>query len=209
MSRSKAIFYFVCDVIEKFDFFGAKPNLHAGSHGSSFVGLCGVLLIIILTILTLYATLSNANAPKIMILEKFLPEQNFGFQLTPGSDLKFVYCSNYLSYLQGSNRYAMFRFFHENSAGRTYFNPVTLTKSDYAMFDLTKDTSPVDVSRCFTMQTNNSLFLGKGALDYGYIGFRIEPYCSSTPQYCQSTQGSSATNFIQYMNKASMGLFLP
>lgn len=104
-----------------------------------------------MTILTVYATLSNANTPQFMILEEFLPEDNFGVSLTPGVDLKFAFCSPYISYLQGTSRYAQFRFFYENSAGRTYFNPSPLKSTDYALFDLTKDTSPVNIAYCFKM----------------------------------------------------------
>jgi hypothetical protein len=68
---------------------------------------------------------------------------------------------------------AQFRFFYENSAGRTYFNPTQLTSNDYALFDLTKSTSPISLSYCFTMTSNSSIFLGEGALDSGYFGFRI------------------------------------
>lgn len=72
ISKVRSVFNFVCEIIEKFDFFGTRPNLNAGSYGSSFVGLCGVLLIILLTILTVFATLGN-TVPRIMILEEFLP----------------------------------------------------------------------------------------------------------------------------------------
>lgn len=64
-----SIFDRVCEIIQKFDLFGARPNLSAGLTGSSFVGLCGTLFIVLMTISTVYATLSNANTPQIMILE--------------------------------------------------------------------------------------------------------------------------------------------
>jgi hypothetical protein len=159
-SKKREIFDGVCWLIEKCDLFGAKPNLDANCAGSSFVGFCGVVLILALTILTVCMTVSNANVPQIMILENFEPGDNYGFSLTPGSTLKFAVCSNYLNYLKGSNRVALFRFYYENAAGRTYLNPVQLTSTDYSMFDLTKATSPVDISYCFTMQSSQSIFVG-------------------------------------------------
>lgn len=110
-SRVRTVFNYICEGIEQFDLFGAKPNLNAGSYGSSFVGLCGVVVIILLTILTVYATVSN-KIPKIMILSQFLPENDFSFHLTPGVNLKFAVCSPYVRFLKGSSRYALFRFYY-------------------------------------------------------------------------------------------------
>jgi hypothetical protein len=59
------------------------------------------------------------------------------------------------------------------------------------------------------METNTPIFLGEGALNKGYFGFRIEPYCASTPQFCQSTESSTTKNFLAFMNQAPIYLFLP
>jgi hypothetical protein len=202
-------FNFLCDLIEKFDFFGARPNLNAGASGSSFVGFCGVLLIILLTCLTVGLTVKNANVPQIMILEEIQPEDNFGASLTPGVDLKFAVCSDYLSYLEGANRYALFRFFYESAAGRQYLTPSKLTSNDYALFDLTAATSPVNINYCYKMTAPSPIFLGKSSTNYGYFGFRLEPFCASTPGFCSTTATSSNTNFINFMNNALVYLFLP
>jgi hypothetical protein len=38
---------------------------------------------------------------------------------------------------------------------------------------------------------------------------RIEPYCASTPSYCQANQITSNSNFIDFMNNAQILIFLP
>lgn len=59
------------------------------------------------------------------------------------------------------------------------------------------------------MTYNSPIFLGKTPSDYGFFGFRIEPYCASTPAYCSTTANTVNDNFITFMNNAPVGLFLP
>lgn len=59
------------------------------------------------------------------------------------------------------------------------------------------------------MTSNSPVFLGKTPSDYGFFGFRIEPYCASTPSYCNSTTSTVTSNFIDFMNNAPVLLFLP
>lgn len=68
----------VCQIIKKCDFFGAKPNLLAGSSASSLVGICGIAVIIFLTCLTVGLTVSNANTRQYMIYRKYLQDNDFG-----------------------------------------------------------------------------------------------------------------------------------
>lgn len=102
--------YFVI-FIKKFDMFGARPNLTASPFGSSLVGLCGVITIITLSILTVALTIQNANSQTIMALNSFQDEQGFGYTLQTGSTLKFAVCFDLASQLVGSNRKANLRFF--------------------------------------------------------------------------------------------------
>lgn len=59
------------------------------------------------------------------------------------------------------------------------------------------------------MTYNSPIFLGKTPSDYGFFGFRIEPYCASTPGYCNSTATSVNSNFLTFMNNSPIWLFLP
>ncbi len=43
--------------------FGARPNLTATPYSSSLVGICGVLLILLFSILIFALTLKNADVP--------------------------------------------------------------------------------------------------------------------------------------------------
>lgn len=70
------------------------------------------MVIIILTCLTVGLTVANANQPQYMILENFVDENNFGYKLTPGVDLKFAICSGGIQSLVGSSKSAMIRYFY-------------------------------------------------------------------------------------------------
>ena len=55
-------------------------------------------------------------------------------------------------WLKGSTRKAELKFFVDSgSKGRKYFDHVELSSSDYALFDLTSATTPVNLNYCFTM----------------------------------------------------------
>lgn len=63
VSKPRKFLNLIAKGVEYFDFFGAKPNLIVDPHGSSFVGLCGVILIITLSLLLVALTVRNANRP--------------------------------------------------------------------------------------------------------------------------------------------------
>lgn len=58
---------FIGNYVEYFDFFGVRPNLIVDPYGSSFVGLCGVILIILMSLLLVALTVRNANRPEFII----------------------------------------------------------------------------------------------------------------------------------------------
>lgn len=66
------------------------------------------------------------------------------------------------SWLKGSTRKAELKFFTDSrSMGRKYFDPIELSSADYALFDLTSATSPVNLNYCFTMPDDQEVFMGK------------------------------------------------
>ena len=101
----------MCNLIEKLDFFGAKPNLLAKPFDSSIIGCIGTGIIILFSLLIAGTTLANSKTPQFELLEELLPEDNFKFTLTSGKNLKFVFCSSSISRLVGSARAANFLFF--------------------------------------------------------------------------------------------------
>ena len=69
-----------------------------------------------------------------------------------GSSLKFALCFSRASSLSGANKLANLRFFtNSKKKGLEYIQPVKLTSTDYATFDLTKTTSPIDLNYCFNI----------------------------------------------------------
>jgi hypothetical protein len=63
ISRTKIVWNALVDLVKYFDLFGARPNLIASPYSSSLVGLCGVMLILLCSILVCALTLKNANVP--------------------------------------------------------------------------------------------------------------------------------------------------
>lgn len=78
------------------------------------MGLCGVIIILALSILTFALTISNINVPEIMILDRYQDQNNFGYTLKTGASLKFALCFNLASKLVGSNKLANLRFFTDS-----------------------------------------------------------------------------------------------
>lgn len=209
-SRGKIVFTAFVDLVKLFDMFAVRPNLIAAPYGSSLVGLCGVVIILALSVITFALTLANMNVPEITILDSYLDQNNFGYSLQSGSSLKFAVCFNLASYLVGSNKLANLRFFTNTSAnGIQYILPVQLSASDYATFDLTTSTSPVNLSYCFGIEPDHLISMGANRSSYGYFGLRIDPFCSSTGSYCQSNAASTNNNFFNFINNTSVYLFLP
>ena len=122
ISKIRKGFNAVCRVIEAFDFFGVRPNLAIGQHGSTFVGFCWMLVILGLSLLTVALTLQNANSRQIMIDNNFQDAADFDYTLVTGKSLKFAMCFGSASRLKGSGRDANLRFFTDTkSKGRRYF----------------------------------------------------------------------------------------
>jgi hypothetical protein len=63
ISRAKIVWDSFVNLIKYFDMFGARPNLTATPYSSSLVGICGVLLILLFSILIFALTLKNADVP--------------------------------------------------------------------------------------------------------------------------------------------------
>lgn len=54
--------------------------------------------------------------------------------------------------MRGTARKANLRLFTESKAkGRQYYIPTELSSADYALFDLTAATSPINLNYCFGM----------------------------------------------------------
>ena len=45
--------------------------------------------------------------------------------------------------------------------------------------------------------------------DYGFFGFTVEPYCSSTASYCSNYASVVNDNFLSFINTTSSYLFMP
>lgn len=169
-----------------FDFFGTRPNLIAEPYNSSFLGCLVTLLIVGLSILTFALTLKNAGVSEMMINNQVLQEKDIEYELVTGKSLKFALCLSQASSLRGTIRKANLRFFTESKEeGRKYYQPTALSSADYELFDLTEENSPINLNYCFAMPPEVEVEMGADRLrDYGYFGFRIEPYCVSSAAYC-------------------------
>lgn len=84
-----------------------------------------------------------------------------------------------------------------------------LTSADYAKFDLTSSTSPVDISYCFGLEPGHEVLMGQNGTNFGYFGFKVEPYCSLTAAYCSSNAATINSNFLSFINSTYVYLFLP
>jgi hypothetical protein len=200
----------VCALIEKFDFFGTRPNLIAEPYGASLVGICGTFLILLLTVLTVALLLRTASTPQLMIDNNYQEDPNFEYRLLTGRDLKFALCISQLSSVTGAARTANLRFFTESKeGGRKYFMPTQLTSSDYGLFEVDPSTFPISLSYCFTMPPEVEVAMARSNGNYGYFGFRLEPYCSSTASYCATYASQINDNFLSFINGTLVYLFLP
>lgn len=109
-----------------------------------------------------------------MILDNYQDQNNFGYSLTTGSSLKFAICFDLASSLTGTNRLANLKFFtNSKKKGIEYIQPVKLTAGDYATFDLSYSTSPVDLRFCYGIEPGHEVTMGQNGTDFGYFGFRI------------------------------------
>jgi len=45
--------------------------------------------------------------------------------------------------------------------------------------------------------------------NFGYFGFRVEPFCLSTPSYCNNLSNTTINNFLKFINSTYAYLFLP
>ena len=110
-SRAKIVWNALVNLIKYIDLFGARPNLVASPYSSSLLGLCGVILILLCSLLVCALTLKNANVPQFMILDSYQDQNHFGYSLTTGSSLKFALCFDRASSLIGTNKMANLQFF--------------------------------------------------------------------------------------------------
>lgn len=146
-----------------------------------------------------------------MINNQILDEKDIEYELTTGKSLKYAVCFSQAASLKGTIRKANLRFFTESKReGRKYYLPTALSSADYALFDLTRETSPINLDYCFSMPTELAVWMGADRLgDYGYFGFRVDPYCTSSAAYCQVNSNIVNDNFLTVMNATSVYLMLP
>lgn len=71
----------IAQIIRYFDFFGVRPNLISEPYNSSFMGCCGVMLILGMTLLVVILTLNNASTPQLMVLNEVKKADDIDYSL--------------------------------------------------------------------------------------------------------------------------------
>jgi len=59
------------------------------------------------------------------------------------------------------------------------------------------------------MEAGHEVLMGQNGSDFGYFGFLIEPYCSSTAAFCEANAAYINNNLASFINRTYIKFYLP